>query len=288
MKPTHTLLHISDTHFGKATSLLHGAIDTENNLRNVFSRLTSSDIVPDALVFTGDLANDGLTEAYQNLRAMVEPICDRYGAEIVWVMGNHDSRPEFRNILMGQTAVEDPVDYEVMLNGLRLIVLDSTVPGHHHGEISDSQYAWLADRLRVPATHGTILVLHHPPIPTPLAPLELVELRERDRLSTALQGTDVRGVLAGHLHYSAHSTLPEGVPVSVAGATCYTHDPKVQNGLTAGVDGGQSFNLVEVYPDRVAHSIIPLHQYPKITEMTVASIRSLMQQSHRHSPLSSH
>ena len=33
------------------------------------------------------------------------------------------------------------------INGLRLITLDSTVPGHHHGEVTDAQLAWLADVL---------------------------------------------------------------------------------------------------------------------------------------------
>lgn len=285
MKPTHTILHISDTHFVEEGESLRGAVDCDLHLQRVFDRLHSSQIRPDALVFTGDLADDGQENAYSRLKALVEPVAESYGAEILWVMGNHDSRPEFREGLLGSPKTEEPVDYTVELNGLRLIVLDSTVPGHHHGEINDEQYEWLAAQLATTAEHGTLLALHHPPVPTPLVPLELVELRERDALAEALRGSDVRGILAGHLHYSSSSTVPGGIPLSVAGATCYTHDPKVLKNRVQGVNGAQSFNLVEVYRDRVVHTVLPLLEHPVIVDMTVESMEELLRESERNYPL---
>ena len=38
-----------------------------------------------------------------------------------------------------------------------------------------------------------------------------------------LAGSDVRAILAGHLHYSMSGTFA-GIPVSVASASCYTMD----------------------------------------------------------------
>lgn len=264
--PSHRILHISDTHFVQDDALLYGAVDCDDHLKRLLGGLRRSGILPDALVFTGDLTDAGHAEAYRRLRAIVEPACAEFGAEPVWAMGNHDSRPEFRQALMGGEGSWESVDYVRVVDGLRIIVLDSTVPGHHHGEISREQYEWLAAELAAPAEHGSLLALHHPPVPSPLDVLELVELKDQDRLAEALAGSDVRGILAGHLHYSTTSTIPGGIPVSVAAATCYTQDLHVQPGRTRGLDGAQGCNLVEVYPDRVVHSVIPLDTHPVVTE----------------------
>lgn len=112
-------------------------------------------------------------------------------------------------------------------------------------------------RAEDPAPHGTILALHHPPIPSVLDLAATVELRDQARLGRVLEGSDVRAILAGHLHYSTNATFV-GIPVSVASATCYTQDLTVEVGGTRGRDAAQACNLVHVYPDTVVHSVIPI------------------------------
>ena len=126
-------------------------------------------------------------------------------------------------------------------------MLDSTVPGHHYGEVDAEQLDWLRDVLATPAPHGTLLAMHHPPVPSVLDLAALVELRDQAGLAEVLEGSDVRSILAGHLHYSSTATFA-GVPVSVASATCYTQDLNVPVGGTRGRDGARAFNLVHVYP----------------------------------------
>ena len=46
-------------------------------------------------MFTGDLADRGEPKAYQQLREMVEPLAERFGAQVVWCMGNHDDREAY-------------------------------------------------------------------------------------------------------------------------------------------------------------------------------------------------
>jgi 3',5'-cyclic AMP phosphodiesterase CpdA len=191
-------------------------------------------------------------------------------------MGNHDERVAFRRGLLDEDGDQSqPVDRVYDVNGLRIIALDSTVPGSHHGEISDAQLEWLAHELEVPAPDGTLLALHHPPVPSPLGLIALVELRDQDRLARVIEGTDVRGILGGHLHYSTHSTFA-GIPVSVASATCYTQDLNVVYPGARGQDGAQSYNLVHVYGDRVLHSVVPIGQYPTVYEMTPEMLEAFM------------
>jgi len=276
-EPDHYILHVSDTHFVTDGALLHDSVDSDANLSRLFERLEKAGRRPEAIVFTGDLADRGEPEAYVRLRRIVEPAAERLGAKVIWVMGNHDARPAFRSGLLDTEPTQDSVDAVVDVNGLRIIVLDSTVPGFHHGLISDEQLAWLTDVLAEPAPHGTLLALHHPPVPGLLDAIESVELKEQHRLETVLAGTDVRGILAGHLHYSTTCTFA-GIPVSVASATCYTQDLLVDEGSIRGQDGAQGFNMVHVYRDRVLHTVVPLDVSPTVYEMTADDIRQSIEQ----------
>ncbi|WP_345751164.1 phosphodiesterase [Microbacterium rhizophilus] len=253
-RSSHLLVHLSDTHL-RARDGVFG-IDAAANVERVMSQLGRSGGRPDAIVFTGDLADLGEREAYVRLRAAVEPAARRLGAEVIWVMGNHDERDVFRRELLDGSG-DAPVDAVHDIDGLRLIVLDTSVPGEHYGEIDDAQLDWLALELSIPAPHGTILAMHHPPVPCVLDLATLVELRDQKRLADVLRGSDVRSILAGHVHFSTSATFA-GIPVSVASATCYTQDPGVADGGMRPRDAGQAYNLVHVYEETVVHSVVPL------------------------------
>ncbi|TXN29759.1 phosphodiesterase [Lacisediminihabitans profunda] len=275
--PTHVIAHLSDTHFLGGERPLYGKVRTHENLLRALAQLEQSGARPEAIVFTGDLADLAEPDAYVRLREIVEPAAERMGAQIVWVMGNHDERLQFATQLLGDVpaGVDVPSQDRVYhFGGLRIIVLDSTVPGYHHGDLADDQLVWLARELDTPAPHGTLLALHHPPIPTPLALMALLELRGQDRLAGVIRGTDVRGILAGHLHYTTHS-LFAGVPVSVAAATCYTMDLSAPVNHLSGVDGSQAFNLVHVYDDQIVHSVVPIGVFPEVTGFTDVFLEQL-------------
>ena len=263
-RPDHFILHVSDTHFLAGDDPLYGLIDSESRLRQLFGELEASGSRPEAIVFTGDLADNGEPDAYAKLRAIVDPAANRLGAQVIWVMGNHDDRGAFRGSLLDEAPTGTPIDRVDDVNGLRIITLDSTVPGHHYGDVSDAQLAWLSSVLSTPAPHGTILAMHHPPIPCVLDLAVTVELRRQKQLAAVIRGSDVRSIIAGHLHYSA-TALFAGVPVSVASATCYTQDLNVQVGGTRGRDGAQAFNLIHVYDDTVLHSVVPIGEYAAVS-----------------------
>lgn len=262
-RPNHFLLHISDTHLLAGGGSLYGRVPSEDHLRRLFDEFDASGTHPDAIVFTGDLADRGEADAYRRLRDIVDPVADDLGSQVVWVMGNHDERRAFRTELLDEPASDAPVDAVVEIDGLRIVTLDSTVPGHHHGEVSAEQLAWLRGVLATPAPHGTILAMHHPPIPSVLDLAASVELHDQSALAATLAGTDVRSILAGHLHYSTTASVA-GIPVSVASATCYTQDLNVPVGGTRGRDGARAFNLVHVYPSTVVHSVVPLGEFPAL------------------------
>ncbi len=261
--PTHVVAHVSDTHLLAGDARQYGAIDTVDHFRSALVRLTRIDPAPQALVFTGDLADLGEPDAYRALRDLVAPYADSIGAQVVWCMGNHDERAAYSRELFGDES-DAPQDRVYDVAGLRIISLDTSVPGWHHGEITDVQLAWLSDVLATPAEHGTLLALHHPPIPSPLVPAaEIIELRETEPLAEVIRGSDVRAILGGHYHFTSHSTFA-GIPVSVAAATCYTVDTAPLDRLISAVDGHQALNVVHVYADRVVHSVVPVPGAPEV------------------------
>ncbi len=272
--PRHAIAHISDTHLLAGGRPLYGVVDTDAQVARTFAQLERSGMQPEAVVITGDLADLGEPEAYHRLKELVEPAVERLGSQLIWVMGNHDEREPYSSILFGQdpsTAVQDRV-HEV--NGLRIISLDSTVPGYHHGDLETSQLEWLRDVLATPAPDGTVIALHHPPLPTPVDLMAVIELDHQDEFADVVRGTDVRVILGGHLHYSTTGMFA-GIPVSVAAATCYTIDTSFEPGALAGVDAGQTFNLVHFYEDQVVHSVVPINDAPRIAGFSGAVLSAL-------------
>jgi Icc protein len=267
-RPEHFLLHVSDTHF-VGNGRLYGSVDVERHLTDLLGRFEQNHARPEAIVITGDMADTGDPAAYLRLRHLVEPIAVRLGATVIWVMGNHDNRSAVRVCLLDQRPSIGPVDQVHWLGGLRVISLDTTVPGQHHGELSDQQLAWLTRHLSTPAPDGTVLAMHHPPVPSLLDLAVLVELRGQDRLAAVLAGTDVRTILAGHLHHSTSATFA-GIGVSVAAASCYNQDLAVSMGEMRSLDGGQAVNLVHVFGHTVLHSVLPVGSFHVLSEVTAA------------------
>lgn len=271
--PTHVIAHLSDTHFLGGTRPLYGAVDTDAHLRQALEQLERSGASPEAIVITGDLADLAEPDAYERLKSIIEPAARRIGAELIWVMGNHDERPPFAAAFLGG-ATTDTLDRVYQVGGLRIIALDSTVPGYHHGELTDAQLDWLRDELATPADEGTILALHHPPLPSPIEIFSILELQQQHRLAEVLRGSDVRAILAGHLHYSTTGMFA-GIPVSVASATCYTIDNSGGLGSLVGVDAGQSFNLVHIYEDQVVHTVVPVGDSPQVAGFSGVVLEAL-------------
>jgi 3',5'-cyclic AMP phosphodiesterase CpdA len=256
-----TILHLSDTHLLAGNRPLGGRYDTAANLAHTLEAVERLGLRPDAIVFTGDLTDLGEPEAYAALRAAVEPVAARLSAPVVWVAGNHDERPALRRDLLGLEPTLAPVTGVWDLGGLRLIALDTSVPGWHHGDLDAAQLEWLRGILATPAPLGTLLALHHPPLPSHVPLFDILELRDQGRLAEAIAGSDVRGILAGHLHYSTSGTFA-GVPVSVAAATCYTMNLARPAASVNGMDAGQSFHLVHVYDHTITHSVVPVVDAP--------------------------
>ncbi len=246
-----TLIQLSDPHIdlGQPSRLA--------NVQLALDRVLDAGRPVAALVLSGDLTDSGDPAAYRALRAVVEPAAEQLGAPLVYAMGNHDERTAFRRELVDGSGSE-PYDHVVRVGGLRIVVLDSTVPGRPQGLLTPGQLGWLAAELAEPAPLGTVLVLHHPPVPTAFAPMRSVDLQNPRDLAAVLTGTDVRMILCGHAHHAGASALA-GIPVWIAPATAHRAELLSPAGRARG-RAGTALTRVDVYPDAVVAAAEPLDE----------------------------
>lgn len=255
--PELVIAHLSDSHLTSTGVLYNGVLDPAAALAEVTAVLAAARAQgrgPDVVVVSGDLTDSGDPDAYRRLHAALRPLAPT----IIYATGNHDVRSVFHAELLAEPDRSGPILQVHRVNGVRIAVLDSTVPGAGHGVLTAEHLAELSAELAAPSPGGTVVVLHHAPLPppSPLLTYFALDRASRSALADAVRGTDVRLVLAGH-HHLAGSGLLGGVPVAVAGSTTIRTDPLAPPGHER-TQSASTFNLVRLYPDTFTVSVIPV------------------------------
>jgi Icc protein len=253
VKNSYLLVQISDIHLTASGSLLPG-VRPRDNLVRALRLLDTTGIRPDVFLLTGDLADAGESACYDDLAGLLAEAASPNGASVIYLPGNHDERGTFHRHLLGGSG-DGPVNQTHWRDGLRIVALDSTIPGESHGALDDQTLDYLRTEIAAAAPDGTVLALHHPPIPSPIQPMARIALRDPERLRDAIAGSDVRIVLCGHNHHEALGTLGP-VPVWVCPAIAYRAD----------VTSTQTFQRV---PDIALSRIDLSHDGPTVTVITV-------------------
>ncbi|MEJ3654680.1 metallophosphoesterase [Actinomycetes bacterium KLBMP 9759] len=256
MNPTHTVIQLTDLHVEPHGAGARYGYDTADVVAGALRAVEDSPLHPTAIVFTGDLTEDGLPEEYERLRAVVEPAVARIGAPAVFVAGNHDNRANLRVHLLGAPENPDPFDHTRTVGGLRIIALDTSVPERGYGLVEPKQLEWLQAELAVPAPAGTVLALHHPPLPTPVPLSQVIPLLNPGELAGVIAGSDVRIVIAGHTHVVSSGVLG-GVPVWVGGPLATTLDGLGPAGGLRGL-GTPTVSRIDLFDDGVLASSVPI------------------------------
>lgn len=266
--PDLTLVQLTDTHLVPEGRLMHDVVDTAANLVAALEMIEASGLPVAALLLTGDLADDGDPAAYRRLRDIVQPAARRLGTRVVYAMGNHDERAAFRSEVLGESPSSGDYDTVTDVGGLRVVSVDSSKPGEHDGHFTPRQLDWLAGVLDTPAPRGTVLVCHHPPLPSPVPTVHLLRLRGAERLAEVLAGSDVRLVVTGHAHHTGCGALA-GIPVWVGPALAYGVAAVPPEGrLRAGADA--SFSRIDVFGEQVVATAVPLSQTEVVYDVAAA------------------
>jgi Icc protein len=201
---SHPLLiaQISDLHLKAGGKLSYGVVDTLGALKRVVAHLNACVPRPDMVVISGDLVDFGQAEEY----AVLAPVLGQLAMPFYLVPGNHDEREALFAAFGSQACLPvgnpgDTLDWVENAFAVRLIGLDSTIPGAHGGGLTDRQLAWLDQQLAEQPGTPTLLVLHHPPFITGIGHMD----REPFANAAAFEAVvhrhpHVERLLCGHLH----------------------------------------------------------------------------------------
>lgn len=198
-----TFVHMTDLHVnapGVSDDMLFN--DTTETLKRTLSEIKRMAERPAFIVASGDLTNHGEPEAYATVAGIFEEAA--LDIPVLFALGNHDRREGF---VVGFSDLHQdasqPYDHDSVINGLHVIVLDSSVPDEIGGYWEAGQMDWLRARLADHADLPKLLVMHHAPMVAEEAPemeWESLSLAATNELRDAIKGANIVGILSGHVH----------------------------------------------------------------------------------------
>ncbi|WP_282605945.1 phosphodiesterase [Pelagibius sp. Alg239-R121] len=204
------IAQITDTHIKSDGRLAYRKVDTMACLKACVDHLNALAPAPDVVVMSGDMTDFGTADEYTIARSLL----DRLAMPYFVVPGNHDARDAMRTAFSDHSYL--PADgflhYAVEDYPVRLIGLDSTLPGQPYGEMCDARLTWLGETLDEETRKPTLLFMHHPPFLTGVAHMDRQNCRNAKAMGALIERhTQVQMILCGHVHRPAqtlwHGTL---------------------------------------------------------------------------------
>lgn len=198
------LVQLTDLHIREPGRLAYGRIDTAPYLQQAVQSVLALPQQPDAVVITGDLTDFGRAAEYEQLARLLAPL-----AMPVYLMpGNHDDRDQLRRSFPGHAYLgtgDDTagfIQYSVRIGALRLLTLDTCVPGASHGTLCDKRLGWLEAQLDACSGEPVVVAMHHPPFTTLIGHMDEIGLLQGADALEALvaRHPNVERVICGHLH----------------------------------------------------------------------------------------
>lgn len=194
------IAQITDFHVTPPGTLAYGRVDTGAHLARAVEHLLRQARQPDVVLATGDLVEGGSTEEYAQLRTLLAPI----EAPIYVIPGNHDDRRALATAFADHAYLPRDgasLDYVIDEHPVRLIGLDTIIPGKTEGVLSAERCAWLDAELARAPNRPTIVFMHHPPFETGIAAMDRTILKEPAGVEAVIRRhPQVERILCGHLH----------------------------------------------------------------------------------------
>ena len=210
------IAQISDLHISGPEGRPDLDYAVADHLVRCVAHLNALDPRPDLVMASGDLVDRGTAEEYQRLAAILGEL------QPPWRLlpGNHDAPEELRRTFSDHDylpAAGPFLHYAIDDGPLRIIALDTHMPGQVGGGLCDDRLDWLAARLAEAPERPTLIFMHHPPFESGI---ELMDrngyLTDRDKLGAIIAShANIVRIACGHLHRPV-TVAWQGTVVTVA------------------------------------------------------------------------
>lgn len=171
---------------------------------------------PDVVLVTGDMTDCGLIEEYELLKSLLA----RLPMPVFMVPGNHDRRDNLKRVFGDWPSIaSDPdfVQFTVEQFPLRLIGLDTLIPGESGGELCRRRLDFLRTALAAQPERPALIFMHHPPFDCGILHMDRIRLLSgASELAEIVRAHGrVERILCGH-HHRPIETLFGGTIASIA------------------------------------------------------------------------
>lgn len=208
------LLQITDTHLFAGDGSEFLGITPNQSFDSVLSEIELSELAFDAILATGDIAQDQSSQAYKRF---VDGI-SRWSQPCYWLEGNHDQQDVMQsNMHSNQVSANKCID--VGANWM-VVMLNSQVRGKPYGLLKKSQLDFLQSCIDANPQRHFLVCLHHHSVPVGSAWLDQHQLKNADEFWSMLEGqSQVKAVLCGHVHQDFDEVY-RGIRVITTPSTC--------------------------------------------------------------------
>jgi 3',5'-cyclic AMP phosphodiesterase CpdA len=180
--------------------LAYGVVDTEAALRRAVAAVAALVPQPDCVVVTGDLTDCGLEEEYEIVRDCLAAL----SMPVFVIPGNHDRRENLAAVLRGSHYYLPTAGFQHYVIEdfpVRLVALDTVVPGEGGGALCAAREDWVAKRLNEGGGSPTLLLMHHPPFLTGVSGMDELICRTSPRFAALIRShPEIERILCGHYH----------------------------------------------------------------------------------------
>lgn len=208
------IAQISDSHVEEPGKIAHGCYDAHAAFIKALDKVATVEPRPDFLLHTGDVTHHGNMAIHRDVRARMEAT----GIPYAVMAGNHDENETLRAVFADKPWMPASrfLHFVIELPPVRIICLDTTIPGKVEGTLCPERMAWLAAKLAEAPAAPTMIAMHHPAFrigrPTSDArpfgsSREFAELVAKHR--------NVSLVTAGHVHCTLQARIGNAVALAV-------------------------------------------------------------------------
>lgn len=215
------IAHLSDFHlFADRPETPPVRLDIEKIARKIVDDLAHFSPALDAIALTGDITDGGSVADYDLLKDVLSPL----KAPVLVVPGNHDRRTNLRAAFADRLPFENSgyLNYHTHIDGFRILALDTLIEGQIAGALAPESLSWLSEKLADVTEQPTLILLHHPPFPSGMAPLDNNALvGGHDEIAALVRnyaGSLI--LLAGHIH-RPYQAIWNGAYCAVGGSPAF-------------------------------------------------------------------
>jgi 3',5'-cyclic AMP phosphodiesterase CpdA len=192
------IVQLTDLHLRPLGQAANRVSESNALTERAFRAVAALDPRPDAVIITGDLTECGLDAEYDVLAGLLSRTLSM---PVFVIPGNHDRREVLLRHFPEVKQVDGFVQYAVDEFPVRIVMLDTVVPGAGHGALSAQQLAWLDTTLAAVPNKPTLIGMHHPPFLCGIEHMDTIALQDREAFAAVIaKHPQVSRIVCGHHH----------------------------------------------------------------------------------------